>query len=71
MCRKINCRVVSAETRGEEVRGIREAFRRMRDKEVRNNDLNQNGTSGGDEKYTNSKCIFSVKLTVLIHELDM
>ena len=71
LCRKINCRVVSAETRGEEVRGIREAFRRMRDKEVRNNDLNQNGTSGGDEKYTNSKCIFSVKLTVLIHELDM
>lgn len=55
----------------EEVRGKRGAFRRMRGKEVRNNDLNQNGTSGGNEKCTNSKCIFSVKLTVLVHELDM
>lgn len=53
------------------MRGKRGAFRRMRGKEVRNNDLNQNGTSGGNEKCTNSKCIFSVKLTVLVHELDM
>ena len=43
----------------------------MRDKEVRNDDLNQNGTSGSDEKCANSRCIFSVKLTVLVHELDM
>lgn len=53
------------------VRGKREAFRRMRDKEVRNNDLNQNGTSGGGEKCANSRCIFSIKLTVLVRELDM
>ena len=62
---------MSAETRCEGVRGKREAFRRMRDKEVRNDDLNQNGTSGSDEKCANSRCIFSVKLTVLVHELDM
>ena len=62
---------MSAETRGEGVRGKREAFRRMRDKEVRNDDLNHNGTSGGDEKCANSRCSFSVKLTVLVHELDM